>query len=180
MPRLGKEEGDAKRSLLCFLIVKRFMANEVVIEELRKIVEEILAEESEYFLVSLKIKPTNNIKIYIDGDNGITIDKCIKINRKMYPILEERQLFPADDFSLEVSSPGIDTPLVLQRQFVKNKGRLLEVILNDEVEKTGKLIEVTDSEITLEITTGKGKKAVTTQDVIPFENIKKAIIQIQF
>ncbi|QES89756.1 ribosome maturation factor RimP [Rhizosphaericola mali] len=156
------------------------MANEIVIEELKKILAEILAEETEYFLVGIKIKPTNNIKIYIDGDYGITIEKCIKINRKMYPILEEQKLFPADDFSLEVSSPGIDTPLVLQRQFVKNKGRLLEVVLLDETEKLGKLIEVTDADITLEITTGKGKKAVTTQEVIPFENIKKATIQIQF
>jgi Uncharacterized protein conserved in bacteria len=70
-------------------------------------------------LVQVKIKPTNNIKVFLDGDNGITIEDCIKVNRKLYAEIEELAMYPDGDFSLEVSSPGVGEPLLLQRQYVK-------------------------------------------------------------
>src|ERR1700740_3844099 len=65
-------EGSGYRSLPFF-----GMANEAEIKQLEKFVSEMLAEEPEYFLVSLRIKPTNNIKVFIDGDNGLAIEKCV-------------------------------------------------------------------------------------------------------
>ncbi|PZP51861.1 MAG: ribosome maturation factor [Pseudopedobacter saltans] len=156
------------------------MAEDILVEKLAGIVNDIIKDDTQYFLVSIKIKPTNNVKVYLDGDNGITIEKCIQINRKMAAAIEETGILPSDNFSLEVSSPGIDSPLVLHRQYVKNKGRLLEVTLTDEAEILGKLIEVTEQNIVLEVTSGKGKKAVTEQKEIPFDQIKKAVVQIQF
>lgn len=156
------------------------MAEDIIVEKLADIVNEVIKEDSQYFLVNIKIKPTNNVKVYLDGDNGITIEKCIQINRKMAAVIEETGILPADNFSLEVSSPGIDSPLLLHRQYVKNKGRLLEVTLPEEVIVLGKLIEVTEQNIVLEVTTGKGKKAVTEQKEIAFDQIKKAVVQIQF
>lgn len=156
------------------------MATDTQIDTISKFVEQVISPEPEYFLVTLKIKPTNNIKLYIDGDNGITIEKCIKINRALYVLIEEAGMYPEGDFSLEVSSPGIDAPLVLLRQYKKNVGRLLEVTLEDDTVKMGKLTQVTEDAITLEITTGKGKKAVTAQEEIPLATVKKAIVQIQF
>jgi len=158
------------------------MAEEIILEKLAAIANEIIQDDPQYFLVNIKIKPTNNVKVYLEGDNGITIEKCIKINRKMAAVIVETGILPEDNFSLEVSSPGIDTPLLLHRQYVKNKGRLLEVTLSDEAETvlTGKLTEVTEANIVLEITTGKGKKAVTEQKEIPFDQIKKGVVQIQF
>lgn len=143
-------------------------------------ITDLLAEEPDYFLVSLRIKPTNNIKVFLDGDAGLPIEKCVYFNRKLYKRLEEKQLFPEGDFSLEVSSAGVDEPLKLERQYKKNIGRSVDVVLKDEAKKSGKLVEVTDAGITLEETTGKGKKAVMQQIVVPFNSIKSTIVQTQF
>ncbi|WP_018613033.1 ribosome maturation factor RimP [Segetibacter koreensis] len=168
-------EGNGYRSLLLFN-----MANETVIAEIEAMVNSLLASDQGDFLVSIKIKPTNNIKIFIDSDEGMSIEKCVKYNRKLYAQLEEKAIFPDGNFSLEISSPGVDEPLKMHRQYVKNKGRNLLVTFNDATEKEGKLLEVTDTDIIIEQKTGKGKKAESHQFVIPFENIKTATVQIQF
>jgi len=98
----------------------------------------------------------------------------------LYKAIEEEAWFPEGDFSLEVSSPGVDEPLLLQRQYQKNKGRKVLVTLNDGLEKEGQLLEVGEQEITLEWTDGKGKKALQQQMQIPYENIKSTIVQVQF
>ena len=156
------------------------MAVETQIQVIEQLIHQVIKDEPEYFLVLVKIKPTNNVKVYLDGDNGINIEKCIQFNRALYKLIEEKNIFPAGDFSLEVSSPGVGEPLLLHRQYNKNVGRNVEVVFNDEAPKIGKLVEVTNAEIILEETTGKGKKAVTQQVVIPFNNIKKATVQISF
>ncbi|WP_207491699.1 ribosome maturation factor RimP [Aridibaculum aurantiacum] len=156
------------------------MEKETIIQTVEGHLQELLAAHPSDFLVSVKVKPTNNIKIYLDADEGISIDKCIRYNRALYRILDESGMFPDGNFSLEVSSPGIDEPLKLHRQYKKNIGRTVEVTLLDGTQKTGKLLDVTETEISIEYTTGKGKKAETHQEPIPFDNIKSTIIQIQF
>jgi ribosome maturation factor RimP len=156
------------------------MVNETIIAEIEGIITGLLASDPGDFLVSIKIKPTNNIKIFIDSDEGMSIEKCVKYNRKLYAQIEERALFPDGNFSLEISSPGVDEPLKMYRQYVKNKGRNVLITFNDGTEKEGKLLEVTETDIILEQKTGKGKKAETHQFVIPFENIKTTIVQINF
>ena len=141
---------------------------------------EILAEEPKYFLVSLRIKPTSNIKVFIDGDQGIAIDKCVRFNRKLYKLIEESGMYPEGEFSLELSSPGLDEPLKMHRQYVKNIGRNIEISFLDDTKKEGKLLSVTETDLIIEHTEGKGKKAVTQQLVVPFENIKSTIVQIKF
>lgn len=153
---------------------------ENVIHTVEQMVDEMLQPYPEYFRVNVKIKPTNNLKVFIDGDNGITIEKCVAFNRSLYKKIEEKGFFPAGDFSLEVSSPGLDEPLKMQRQFIKNKGRHVEVVFLDGTKREGKLIEATNEDLLLEITEGKGKKAVTQQIVIPFLNIKSTTVQIKF
>ncbi len=105
-------------------------------------IEEILRTEPVYFLVDLRIKPINNIKVFLDGDSGITIEKCVQVNRKLYKKLEEAALFPEGDFSLEVSSAGLDEPLKSLRQYKKNIGRPVEVQLLDGTQKEGVLTGV--------------------------------------
>ena len=119
---------------------------------------EILDREPDYFLVDLRIKPTNNIKVFLDGDSGITIEKCVQVNRKLYKKLEEAALFPDGDFSLEVSSAGLDEPLKSFRQYKKNIGRPVEVQLLDGTQKEGVLTGVTEEGIVLEVATGKPSK----------------------
>ena len=156
------------------------MSNETVIEDLEAMVTDLIASDPGDFLVLIKINPTNNIKIFIDSDEGMSIEKCVKYNRKLYAQIEEKGMFPDGNFSLEISSPGVDEPLKMHRQYVKNKGRDVLVTFNDATEKEGKLLEVTDTDIILEQKTGKGKKAETNQFVVPFENIKTTVVQIKF
>ena len=132
------------------------------------------------FLVDMKVKPTNNYKIFLDADSGLGIEKCIKINRALYKQLEALELHPEGDFSLEVSSPGIEEPLKMFRQYVKNIGRSVEITMNDDSKKEGKLLNATEESILIEFTEGKGKKAVTQQLGIPFTDIKQTKVQIKF
>jgi len=140
----------------------------------------LLTDQPQYFLVDLKIKPTNNIKLFLDGDQGITIEKCISINRALYKQLEESGLFPNDDFSLEVSSPGLDEPLKLHRQYLKNKGRLVEILLKDGRKIEGKLLEVNETDLVIEETRGKNKKKEVLQHQFLLNDIKSTKLQIVF
>lgn len=154
------------------------MSTETQLDTVKKLLGSLL--EGDIFLVDMKVKPINNIKIYLDADSGLGIERCIKINRALYKRMEEMGLYPDGDFSLEVSSPGIDEPLKLHRQYVKNSGRNIEVILVDGSRKEGKLIQVAETEITIEFTEGKGKKAVVQQLAIPFTEIKQTTVQVKF
>jgi ribosome maturation factor RimP len=154
------------------------MSRENQIETVEKLLQPLLTDD--IFLVDIRIKPINNIKIFLDADSGLGIEKCIKINRALYKIMEEMAIYPDGDFSLEVSSPGIGEPLKMHRQYVKNIGRDVEVTLNDESKKTGKLISVNDQQLEIEFTEGKNKKAVTTQLPIALTDIKQIIVLIKF
>jgi len=156
------------------------MATETIIEHIERLVNGMLSEEPEYFMVQVKIKPTNNIKVFIDGDNGITIEKCVRFNRRLYKLIEDLAIFPEGDFSLELSSPGVDEPLKMKRQYAKNIGRFVEVAFNDGGCKEGKLLDIADEDIILEEIIGKGKNLVTQQLVIPFNSIKTTTVQIKF
>ncbi len=140
----------------------------------------LLAGEPLYFLVEVRIKPTNNIKVFLDGDQGISIEKCVQYNRALYKKLEESGLFPGDDFSLEVSSPGLDEPLKSLRQYKKNIGRQVEILLQDGSKKEGRLIEVSEDGIIMEETKGRNKKKEVISHAFLFDNIKTTKIQIVF
>lgn len=154
------------------------MTQETQIQAVENLLIPLLPEG--VFLVSIKVKPTNNIKIYLDADDGLGIEKCIRINRALYKIMEEQALYPDGDFSLEVSSPGVDEPLKLWRQYKKNLGRNAEVITNNGNRFEGKLDAVTEEAITLIFTEGKGKKAIEKTEEIPFSEIKQTKVMIRF
>lgn len=153
------------------------MENNIINQLTEKI--EALIEGSSLFLIDIKIKPTNNIKVFLDGDTGVTIEAVSKLNRALYRQLEEEEIFPDGDFSLEVSSAGIDEPLKFLRQYKKNLGRKVEITLNDaEVPLEGVLQEVTEEAVTIEEVIGKKKEKKET--VVPFSNIKKTVVQVSF
>src|SRR5215204_3339449 len=134
------------------------MQTETIIEALEQRINRLLEGHPTHFLVEVRIKPTNNIKVFIDADEGIALSTLIGYNRKLYKILEESGMFPADDFSLEVSSPGLDEPLKKQRQYKKNVGRYVHITKNDSTVIEGKLLETTEDAVIIETETGKGKK----------------------
>jgi ribosome maturation factor RimP len=167
----GRERG---RSLLLL-----YMVNEII-KQLEKLVAEVLENAPEHFLVSLRIKPTNNVKVLLDGDKGITIEQCVRFNRQLVTKIDEAGLFPPGEYSLEVSSPGVDEPLQLYRQYVKNIGRTVQVIRKDQSAITGLLLEVNPDSITLETTEGKGKKLVKAPVTLPLADMHTITVQIQF
>lgn len=156
------------------------MQTEATIKAVEQMLNGLLADHPTHFLVDIWIKPTNNIKVFIDADEGIILSLLIEYNRKLYKKLEESGLFPDGDFSLEVSSPGLDEPLKLFRQYKKNVGRYVDVTKNDSSKVEGRLIEATEDGILVETETGKGKKKETRQESILFDDIKSTKIQIKF
>ena len=142
-------------------------------------IEQLLGEMPGYFLVEISIKPTNNIKVYVDADQGAAIDQLSKINRALYKWVEEN-LFPNGDFSIEVSSPGLDEPLKLNRQYLKNVGRFVEVLLKNGIKKEGKLLGASEEDITVEEQKGQGKKKELIEHKILKQDIKTTKVQIKF
>jgi ribosome maturation factor RimP len=156
------------------------MNSESQIQALKQKVESLIGPEPGFFLVEVWIKPTNNVKVFVDADQGISIDKLVQLNRKLYRDIEENNFFGNGDFSLEVSSPGLDEPFKIHRQYLKNIGREVEVLLQEGEKKEGKLLAVTDTDIILEEETGKNKKKQVVQHTILFDHIKTTKIQIKF
>jgi ribosome maturation factor RimP len=156
------------------------MQTEEYIRIITEKVNDLLANHPSHFLVEVRIKPTNNVKIFIDGDEGVILSDLIEYNRKLYKQLEEGGLFPNDDFSLEVSSPGLDEPLKLFRQYKKNTGRFVEITLKDSTRKEGKLMEASEDGVIIETESGKGKKKETKQESVLFDQIKNTKIQVKF
>jgi ribosome maturation factor RimP len=156
------------------------MQTEAQIQAIKEKIGALLESHPSHFLVEIRIKPTNNIKVFIDSDEGVILSDLIEYNRKLYRQLEESKMFPNDDFSLEVSSPGLDEPLKLFRQYKKNIGRFVEITLNDGGKVEGKLIEATEDGVVIEVESGKGKKKEIRQESVLFDQIKNTKIQIKF
>ena len=156
------------------------MNNDTIIAVTEEKLLPLLEQDPSHFLVEIRIKPTNNIKIFIDGDQGVGIDQLVKYNRALYKAMEEAAYFPEGDFSLEVSSPGLDEPLKLHRQYVKNIGRYVEVVNLDGTRIEGKLVAASDETLTVEEEKGKGKKATIVKHELPLAAIKATRVQIKF
>jgi ribosome maturation factor RimP len=150
------------------------------LKEIEDFVAGITSQLETIFLVEIKISPANDIKVFLDADDGITIEKCASINKALYKYIEESELFPDGNFSLEVSSSGIDEPLKLFRQYKKNIGRKVEVVMNDGARTEGKLLSVTGDEIVIEEKTGKANKTTIKAITILFNQIKHTKVLITF
>jgi ribosome maturation factor RimP len=167
---------ERSRSLLLF----PQMNTELQIKTIEEKILEILGDDPGYFLVDVKINTGNNVKVFVDADQGASIDRLVQYNRVLYKQLDGSGLFSDNNFSLEVSSPGLDEPLKLHRQYVKNTGRNVEVIEQNGIKREGKLAGVTEDGIVVEEEKGKGKKKEVVTHAILFDNIKSTKIQIKF
>ena len=156
------------------------MAANTGTEAIERGLQQLMQGQPAHFLVDIRIKPTNNIKVFIDSDEGMPLSSLVDYNRKLYRWIEEQGLYPDGDFSLEVSSPGLDEPLKMERQYRKNEGRFVEVLLNDSTKKEGKLAGTTSGGITITYDKGKGKAKETVTEEILFTDIKTTKIQIKF
>jgi len=116
----------------------------------------------------------------VDGDEGVTIEKCVRLNRALYKLIVEKEIANDGEFGLEVSSPGVDEPLVLRRQYKKNLGRLVEVVRVDGTEIEGKLLEANENGIVVEEEKGKGKNKEIVKHELVFAEVKSTVVKIVF
>ncbi len=149
-------------------------------EQIVQILETLL-EDGKFFIVDVQVSPSKSnhkVIVLIDSDAGISIDECAIISRQLDDEIFKLDLIP-DAYRLEVSSPGVDFPLTFARQYQKNIGRTLKVILTDGTEKLGELIEATADGFTIRAK-AKKKSELPVDDNIQYSAVKKSQIQISF
>lgn len=154
--------------------------------EFRKRIEELLngflETRKDLFLVDLKISAGDDIIVVLDGDNGVSLQDCLDASRAIEFNMDREE----HDFSLQVMSAGLSEPLATPRQFTKNIGRDIDILLNDSSKIEGELGKVDEEKITLILRyrkpkdIGKGKVDVEEEKEIPYSEIKKALVVIKF
>ena len=133
-----------------------------------------------HFVLDVRVNARLNppkITVIVDGDNGITIDDCANISRALSDAIDKENML--EDYGLEVTTPGIDQPLRLPRQYTKHVGRNLKIELKDKTVMRGKLIEADAISIAIE-EEQKTKKALKTIQKLTFEQIEKTLVMISF
>jgi len=150
-------------------------------EKVNGLITEALLEKPSVFLVDLAVSDSFKISVGLDGDNGVALQDCIDISRAIENNLDREE----QDFSLEVASVGVGTPLKMIRQYRKNVGRTLIVTTNTE-KIEAELVEANDVFIILSWKArepkkvGKGKETVQKEQQIPYTEIKEAVVTVTF
>jgi ribosome maturation factor RimP len=148
---------------------------------IRTLAESLLKDESFYVVdvvASVKRQP-GKVLVAIDGDGTVTIDDCAELSHKLSEALDKDNLLE-ENYQLEVTTPGLDQPLKLLRQYRKNVGRGLKVRIKEDSQPVeGTLVRVNEDSIVLQ-QGGGGKKKETKEVEIPFSDIEKAFVTISF
>jgi len=159
-----------------------FYKNMTFKEEVNQLLHEALEERPSLFLIDLKVDDAYKINIILDGDKGVTLQDCIDVNRAIDASLDAEKY----DFSIEVASAGLSSPLKLVRQYKKNIGRNLKVKTTSSGEIEALLTAADDNGITLEWKArepkkiGKGKETVEKSVNLPYSEIKEATVIVLF
>lgn len=136
------------------------------------------------FLIETKMGANKRLQVFIDSDEGINFATCRKISRYLEEHIDT-QGWLGEKYVLEVSSPGVDRPLVMERQYPKNVGRKLEVKVKEEDKARKGILKVVEPDhIVLEeertVKQGKKKKKEKVEVEIPFDQIEQAKVKISF
>lgn len=141
--------------------------------KIQNVAEEAVSKHGA-FLVDLEIKPNNVIVLYADADEGLNMDQIKMINREVEKALDRDE----EDFSLTVSSPDLNRPLKIRRQYQKNIGRALKVKHEDR-ETKGDLVDVNDEGIILSVKPKK-KNEPAQEVAVQWADLTEAKIVVQF
>lgn len=140
-------------------------------------------EESNIFLVDVLVGHSNDVRVLVDSMEGVSIEECVELSRWLNGKLEAIE----DNFSLEVSSPGIGAPFKVIQQYEKNISRELEVVFKDGKKKKGILTAISENGITLDVIekqiaggSQKKKKEIKVSKEFAFEDIKSSKEVIKF
>jgi Uncharacterized protein conserved in bacteria len=143
----------------------------------RKQIDQIVChflENSDYYLVDLKISTDNRISIEIDAFEGVSIDYCVSLSRHIESCLDREK----EDYELEVSSAGLTEPFKVLKQYEKNINNEVEVLTKAGKKIVGTLTEVNESAFTVQIEKmekpeGAKRKIKINEDIIfSYEDIK--------
>jgi len=154
-------------------VVPLLFINMIEKESIVRLVEAHLAS-SECYLVDVVVKPGNMIVIEIDHDNAVGIDDCVALSQ----YIESKLNRDEEDFELEVGSAGISSPFKLVRQYIKNIGNEVEVLLKSGKKKHGVLKEADEVKfiVTVEKQTRpegeKRKRVVYEDEAYTYDEIK--------
>lgn len=146
--------------------------------QIQKIAEAKIGD-TDTFIVEVRVLPGNRIFVRLDKASGaISVNDCAEMSRHIESNLDR----DAEDFSLEVSSAGLDEPFRVKRQYIKNIGKKIDVLMTDGIRKEGKLVLADENKIGLEITQRNRelKKDETRILEIYYEQIKDAKKVISF
>lgn len=145
-------------------------------DHIRKLAEEHISD-SGIFLVDVRLSSTGRITVLIDRDEGVSIDDCASLSKEISHALGEE----VGDYELNVSSPGLEMPLLVPRQYLKNEGRLVGVVTNEGDQEKGLLMNITSGGFDLKIETRqKNKEIITTVRSFNFEDVKSVKVIISF
>ena len=148
---------------------------------IENLMKEALASNEELFLINFTISNAGDIEVVVDGDNGVSLDECIRISRHIEHNLDREEV----DFSLKVTTPDITKPIVHPRQYKKNIGRVLK-IRTEEEKIEGTLVAMLNDNITLQWKArepkpiGKGKHTVLKKEEVNISDIIKATVKIVY
>ena len=135
--------------------------------------------EAGFYLEDIHIATPGSHRIVtciVDGDSSLNLDQVTSVSRVISELLDGASFMGETPFTLEVTSPGVDRPLVLPRHFAKNHDRLLKVICLDGSEVLGRIASNTDESVTLTVVTKKESR----EEVIQLADIKRALAEIEF
>ena len=149
--------------------------------QIEKLVTEKI-ESTDQFLVSVEVKPGNNIQVEVDSMSGAGVQDFMVISRHIEGSFDRE----VEDFSLRVSSPGVGEAYKVLDQYKKNIGRKVKIKTNDDRELVGELISFDDGQICVKTkerkkVEGKKSKQVVIEDItIRLQNIKETNTEISF
>lgn len=114
----------------------------------KEIIEQLTADvlTGDFFLIQVTVKQGNNVEVIIDGDNGVSIQKCVEVSRYIEQHLDREN----EDFELSVYSAGLGNPFKVYRQYVKNIGKIVDVKQGEEKPLSGTILNVDENGFDLE------------------------------
>ena len=112
------------------------------------------------------------LRVAVDRDGGVTMDDIADATREVSQVLDDSDVMGRQPYTLEVTSPGTDRPLVLPRHWRRNRGRLVKATLADGTTLTGRVTASDDVAATLDVD--------GTERGIPLDAVTRAKVQIEF
>ncbi len=136
----------------------------------RDVIEHIVKDfikDTDYFIVDINVGINNQIKVYIDSYQTVSLDYCVQLTKE----IETKLNRDIEDYDLEVSSAGITSPFKVDKQYHKNLGNEVEIFTTESKKIIGKLLNHQEDKITVEIETkekleGAKRKTLVKKEVL--------------